>query len=145
MAKTPQHKLDSAARQRAKRNADPEKLEKHREYMRQYSAANREAFNKRSAQRYADNKIKIRLQRKGIEASTEILEYIANHDNRCDICDGLPDGRWGELAIDHCHTTGLFRGLLCSSCNRSLGHMSDDVDRLKKAIAYLEHHSKEHQ
>ena len=39
--------------------------------------------------------------------------------------------------IDHCHNTGLVRGLLCSSCNRGLGMFFDSVSALENAIKYL--------
>jgi hypothetical protein len=39
--------------------------------------------------------------------------------------------------IDHCHVTGKIRGLLCHSCNLALGHVQDDVKKLKGLIEYL--------
>ena len=39
--------------------------------------------------------------------------------------------------IDHCHTTGKVRGVLCSCCNHAIGLMQDDVSRLQSAILYL--------
>jgi hypothetical protein len=41
------------------------------------------------------------------------------------------------LAIDHCHSTGKIRGLLCDRCNHGLGHFKDDINLLIKAIEYL--------
>ena len=41
---------------------------------------------------------------------------------------------------DHCHTTGKVRGILCTNCNRGLGHFKDNVNSLKNAIYYLERH-----
>jgi hypothetical protein len=40
--------------------------------------------------------------------------------------------------LDHCHETNEFRGWLCHSCNRTLGGFKDDIDRLLRAIDYLE-------
>jgi hypothetical protein len=45
-----------------------------------------------------------------------------------------------ELAVDHCHTTGKVRGLLCSTCNTALGSFQDNPAYLKAAIHYLESH-----
>lgn len=47
-------------------------------------------------------------------------------------------GKVRKLAIDHCHTTGKIRGLLCRKCNHALGLFNDDSHRLFNAIMYLE-------
>lgn len=52
----------------------------------------------------------------------------------CDNC-GKTSSR---LSLDHCHDTGEFRGWLCQPCNTSIGVLGDDIDSLKKAVAYLE-------
>jgi hypothetical protein len=40
--------------------------------------------------------------------------------------------------MDHCHTTGAVRGLLCPNCNRALGLLKDSVERLNGLRLYLE-------
>jgi hypothetical protein len=42
-----------------------------------------------------------------------------------------------RLAVDHCHRTGLVRGLLCSKCNSILGHSRDDPEFFRRASLYL--------
>ena len=61
---------------------------------------------------------------------SEACEY------RCQICrDTEPTGR--RLAVDHCHSTGRIRGLLCMNCNQALGKFKDNVAHLENAIRYL--------
>lgn len=43
-----------------------------------------------------------------------------------------------SLAIDHCHTTGKIRGLLCTNCNTALGGFKDNKELLLNACKYLE-------
>lgn len=45
-----------------------------------------------------------------------------------------------SLAVDHCHTTGKFRGFLCSNCNTVLGLVHENITTLQFLINYLEGH-----
>ncbi len=55
----------------------------------------------------------------------------------CAICNQeCVSGR--RLAVDHNHDTGEVRGLLCCMCNRGLGNLGDNLDRLRAAVLYLE-------
>lgn len=56
----------------------------------------------------------------------------------CRICGNPPPPEQRGLVVDHCHVTGVVRGLLCNNCNALLGMAADDIDRLKAAIRYLE-------
>jgi len=55
----------------------------------------------------------------------------------CAICNRHQTEFKKRLAIDHCHTTNVIRGLLCSSCNTALGLLKDNIGALRNAIEYL--------
>jgi hypothetical protein len=42
-----------------------------------------------------------------------------------------------DCCVDHCHITGVIRGMLCSGCNYGLGCLQDDPIILQAAINYL--------
>ena len=46
-------------------------------------------------------------------------------------------GYRNNFAVDHCHTTGEIRGLLCDGCNRGIGLFKEDISSLQNAIKYL--------
>lgn len=58
---------------------------------------------------------------------------VAAQRGRCAIC-GSSDV---PLVIDHDHTTGRVRSLLCSPCNRGIGHLRDAATLCRAAAAYL--------
>jgi hypothetical protein len=43
-----------------------------------------------------------------------------------------------QLVVDHCHSTGKVRGLLCHNCNRGLGLFQDLIEVVNNAKLYLE-------
>lgn len=47
---------------------------------------------------------------------------------------GKKSGSW---CCDHNHTTGEFRGWICHDCNRGIGNLGDDIDRLRRAMEYI--------
>lgn len=55
-----------------------------------------------------------------------------NSLERCAICHGEAQ------VIDHCHHTSRLRGVLCHSCNQTLGKMHDSPALLRRAAEYLE-------
>jgi hypothetical protein len=60
---------------------------------------------------------------------------LARQGGACAICKQAPTRR--PLFVDHCHTTGKVRGLLCHGCNAALGFMRDDHTRTSAATEYL--------
>lgn len=107
--------------------------------MKQYKLDNRDRLNERNRTLYKRNRVKIQLQRKGIEPTQELIDLIEGHDGFCDICaTEEPCNRWGTFQIDHCHRTGRFRGMLCSECNKGLGMFQDNPSTMRQAARYLE-------
>ena len=80
----------------------------------------------------------------------EIEEYeqmLADQNGVCAVC-GQPEtfihkatGKPARLAVDHCHTRGKVRQLLCKSCNNGLGLFKDSPELLEKAAEYLRKHN----
>lgn len=54
-------------------------------------------------------------------------------NTKCFICK-----REKKLHIDHCHSTGKVRGMLCVGCNTGIGALMDDPEVMRSAIAYVE-------
>lgn len=72
-------------------------------------------------------------------------ELLLNQGGRCSICRSpSPNSGHGNryFDVDHCHTTGAVRGLLCRQCNVLLGHLERLKDaRLLSAVrSYLNVH-----
>lgn len=69
-------------------------------------------------------------------------EYQAIYEYQggmCAICQRAKGIR-KRLSVDHCHKTGLVRGLLCQPCNKHvLGHLRDDPEALQRGANYLEY------
>ena len=65
-------------------------------------------------------------------------EMLAAQGGVCAICKSEDTKHKSDkFNIDHNHTTGEVRGLLCGSCNTALGLFGDSVDTLMSAAAYL--------
>lgn len=77
----------------------------------------------------------------GIDISVERYhEMHRDQDGHCKIC-GRSEAENGKaLAVDHDHSSGRVRGLLCDDCNIALGRFQDSPDVLRRAIDYLSTH-----
>lgn len=76
----------------------------------------------------------------------DFQKMLLEQDGKCKICDVELNQEFGifhapnKLVIDHCHTNGHVRGLLCTMCNKALGLFKEDPSIVKKAFEYLEIH-----
>lgn len=116
------NKTKYVARAAAQKKADPEKA-------RQQSNA--------ATQRWREKKGKEFLKLDAIEkrygvTPEQYRQAEREQDGCCAVC-----GRRVPLHTDHDHKTKEFRGLVCGSCNRALGLMQDDPERLEAAARYL--------
>lgn len=102
-----------------------------------------------------DRERRARDREAGNEAYQHRIKYLAEYTARrkygmthdeaverfgdvCMICgDAAGADDRTRLSIDHCHATGVVRGLLCNLCNRMLGFARDNPELLEKAAAYL--------
>lgn len=64
-------------------------------------------------------------------------EMFEKQEGCCDICKKHQSEFKKRLAVDHCHTTGEVRALLCASCNQALGMLNEDSKVLKNMILYI--------
>ena len=82
------------------------------------------------------------------DAAAEYSRLLTLQENNCAICkrpETRADYRTGRvrgLAVDHDHTTGAVRELLCSGCNLGIGNFQENHDLLIKAAEYIKKHSK---
>lgn len=68
----------------------------------------------------------------------DYMQMHAAQDGRCGICKKrLRSRRCKAFAVDHCHTTGRIRGLLCSNCNTALGLLKDDPAVMLRAAEWV--------
>jgi hypothetical protein len=65
----------------------------------------------------------------------EVDAMARDQKNRCLLCGRGPGKR--SLHLDHDHSTGRIRGLLCYGCNRAIGHFRDDPDLMLRAALYV--------
>jgi len=70
----------------------------------------------------------------------EYNEMLKKQNNKCKICGRIftYNNKTETPHIDHCHSSGIIRGLLCDRCNKGLGHFGYNIETLKKAIVYLD-------
>jgi len=117
--------------------------EKHIALVKAWELRNKERVRRKRAEWRLANKDHIRdvgyRYRHGITLAA-YNTLLDSQDGKCAIC-GKPPKKGGTLtavlAIDHNHSTGAVRGLLCNLCNRYIGYIHESHEILDRAKAYL--------
>jgi hypothetical protein len=81
--------------------------------------------------RLAHTKLRKRLWRYSLSVA-EFQKLLKQQKGLCALCLKRP-----AETIDHSHTNGKVRGLLCYRCNSGLGAFEDSVTLLEEAVKYL--------
>lgn len=111
----------------------------HRERTRRFIDKKRDIYNENRR----NNRLKAYISESARKygCSKEDIEKLLDI-KECQICSASvafsSENRHLKPNIDHCHKTGVIRGILCGYCNNLIGRAKDDVDTLKAAIKYLE-------
>ena len=85
---------------------------------------------------------KLRLKYQYGISPEEYDELVKNQDGKCYLC-GIEENYNGKpLYVDHCHTSGKIRKLLCQHCNSGLGMFRDNPELLEKAAEYVREHGR---
>ena len=120
--------------------------EKNKARIRRWIEANRDRcrkytrdWGKRNPQKKSALKHKINLRLYGLTPES-YASLLAAQGGGCAICGATKANKTDtrRLAVDHDHSSGRVRGLLCTPCNRTLGAMNNDPLLLRKAADYLE-------
>lgn len=120
------HRDKKNAARRLKYATDAEYREKQKKIVKEYNKQNPETKKNQ------------RLRAYGISLEDK-KRYLEMQAGVCPICgDDGSNSKNSELYVDHDHQTGEVRGLLCGRCNFALGQFDDDIERMKRAILYLE-------
>lgn len=64
-------------------------------------------------------------------------EILERQGGRCAICKSEDPIKGKFFHVDHDHSSGRIRGLLCMNCNTGLGQLKDNKAILEAAILYL--------
>jgi hypothetical protein len=91
-------------------------------------------WRKENPERELDNHLK---RNYGITID-DYNEMFQEQGGRCAICGKHQSEFKNRLYVDHNHSTGTVRGLLCQKCNTAIGLLSDDIILVRMAAEYLE-------
>lgn len=109
-----------------------------REYNKKWAAANRDKKNANQKRAYRNSAGRITrnsyLKRRFGLTLEQYAAMLTAQSGRCAAC-GEPSTK--TLHVDHCHESGLVRGLLCHACNTALGLLRECPKRMDALKAYI--------
>jgi hypothetical protein len=114
------------------------------EYNRAWRLAHRERHTAQVREWQAQNKLRMfdaHLKRTYGITVADFNRMLAEQGGGCGICGTRVGGSKNQgvrLHVDHDHETGEARGLLCGTCNRGIGQLGDDLERVLAAVRYLQ-------
>lgn len=71
-------------------------------------------------------------------------ELLQKQGGVCAVCKNPNNVEGRELSVDHCHSTGTIRGLLCQKCNVALGLLNEDESIIFNLLEYLQEYRDKH-
>lgn len=92
----------------------------------------------RNAKKSPERRAELQWKYRGVEGFSweQYEQMMQEQDSVCAICDrSCGSGR--RLAVDHNHGTGKVRGLLCQSCNQTVGKLENGTIPLGRLVTYL--------
>lgn len=101
----------------------------------EYYSANRDKVLARGREYHAAKRENRMAEKYGV-SKEQLALMEEKQGGLCAIC-GKANRSYRRLCIDHCHTSGKVRGLLCDGCNTGLGAFKDSPELLNRAISYL--------
>ena len=101
------------------------------------SSKNLSRYHEKTSTQIAHRKASYKHRLKSYGLTPEGYEGLLEKAGHvCEICKAPPlKGRY--LSVDHCHTTGKVRGVLCNPCNSALGMLKENPDNLLAMLEYL--------
>jgi len=65
------------------------------------------------------------------------MEEEKQQGDKCMICGKTTKENGKSLAVDHNHSTGKIRDLLCANCNAAIGFLQDNPIIAQQSVTYL--------
>lgn len=96
--------------------------------------------NRLYAAQNADRSRDLSLRRNYNITLERYTSMLREQDGKCVACGTTDPGGHGTFHVDHCHTTGTVRELLCTSCNLALGMLQESPERFRALADYIERH-----